>query len=338
MRKEKFIYNTNTLRYEKVEVSWQMRTIQGIGFFSAVMVCALVMVVLVYRYIDSPKEKELKNEISFMQKQYQLLDKQVAVYDKVLHNMKDRDDNIYRMMFSMDPIDSYIWEGGVGGSQKYEDLKNFSNTQLMIDVTKRADKLGRQVALQSQSLDTIGVMIQEKEEMLAAIPSIRPVAKLSRKIKLFSGFGIRIHPVHKVKKMHWGIDFTAPKGTPIYATGNGVVKEVKKSRSGYGNKIIIDHGYGYKTLYAHMSTMNVKVGQEVKKGETIGAVGNTGTSTAPHLHYEVIHKGRKVNPIHFCMDGLTPEEYREMAELAAISNQSFDFGGDPDDSHIGHDH
>ncbi|MEM7104420.1 MAG: M23 family metallopeptidase [Bacteroidota bacterium] len=328
MRKEKFIYNTNTLRYEKVEVSWKTRLMQGVSFFSAVLVFSSIIVLLVYRFLDSPKEKELKTEITFMEKQYDLLNDQISVYDKILHNMKDRDDNIYRMMFSMDPIDSYVWDGGTGGSQKYEQLKNFSNSQLMTETSRKIDKLGRQLAIQSLSLDTISTMLEEKEKMLAAIPSIRPVRNLTRDIKLFSGFGMRIHPIHKVKKMHWGIDFTAPKGTKVYATGNGKVVDIGRSKSGYGNKIIIDHGYGYKTLYAHLASIDVVKGQVVMKGEVIGSVGNTGTSTAPHLHYEVIQKGHKVNPIHFCMDGLTPEEYREMAEMAAVGNQSFDFGGE----------
>ncbi|MEO1436744.1 MAG: M23 family metallopeptidase, partial [Bacteroidota bacterium] len=199
---------------------------------------------------------------------------------------------------------------------------------LMVELTSKIDRLGRQITIQSKSLDTIAGMFVEKEKMLAAIPSIRPVRSLTREIKLFSGFGMRLHPIHKVKKMHFGIDFTAPKGTPVYATGNGKVVEVKRSRTGYGNKVVIDHGYNYRTLYAHLNTVNVKVGQKVLKGELIATIGNTGTSTAPHLHYEVIHKNQKVNPIHFCIDGLTPEEYREMAEMASIPNQSFDFGGE----------
>lgn len=331
MRQEKFIYNTNTLRYEKVEIGWKARLFQGIGYFSAVFVCASIIVFLVYRYVDSPKEKDLKTEISFMKKQYRLLNDQISVYDKILNNMKERDDNVYRMMFSMDPIDSYVWEGGVGGSEKFKNLKNFNNSMLMVEVSQKMDKLGRQMAIQSQSLDTISIMLDEKEKMLAAIPSIRPVRRLSRDIKLFSGYGIRIHPIHKVKKMHWGIDFTAPKGTPVYATGNGRVVDISNGKSGYGNKIVIDHGYGYKTLYAHMNSLKVHKGQIVTKGEVIGTVGNTGTSTAPHLHYEVIQKGYKVNPIHFCMDGLSPEEYRQMAEMADIANQSFDFGGEEHD-------
>ncbi|MEM6724176.1 MAG: M23 family metallopeptidase [Bacteroidota bacterium] len=328
MRKEKFVYNTNTLRYEKVEYGWKRKLVYGIGFFSSVLVFAFLIIFIGSRFIDSPKEKELKTELSLMKKQYELLDGRVEVFEKVLYNIKERDDNLYRMMFEMDPVDKGLWTGGVGGSKKYEKLKNYSNSSLMVELTSKIDRLGRQITIQSKSLDTIAGMFVEKEKMLAAIPSIRPVRSLTREIKLFSGFGMRLHPIHKVKKMHFGIDFTAPKGTPVYATGNGKVVEVKRSRTGYGNKVVIDHGYNYRTLYAHLNTVNVKVGQRVLKGELIATIGNTGTSTAPHLHYEVIHKNQKVNPIHFCIDGLTPEEYREMAEMASIPNQSFDFGGE----------
>lgn len=328
MKKEKFVYNTNTLRYEKVEYGWKRKLLQMIGYFSSVLVFAFLIMFIASQFIDSPKEKQLKTELSLMTKNYELLNNQIELQDKVLHNIKERDDNLYRMMFEMEPIDEFIWDGGVGGSKKYEKLKNFSNSSLMVETTSKIDKLGRQITIQSQSLDTIAKMFVEKEKMFAAIPSIRPVRSLTREIKLFSGYGRRLHPIHKVWKMHWGIDFTAPKGTPVYATGNGKVVEVKRSRNGYGNKIVIDHGYNYKTLYAHLNSMDVKVGQKVLKGELIGAIGNTGTSTAPHLHYEVIHKNQKVDPIIFCIDGLTPEEYREMAEMASDPNQSFDFGGE----------
>ncbi len=324
MRKERFIYNTNTLRYEKVEPQWKHRIVKGIGFFFAVFVLAWVL----SQFLDSPREKELKSEIYMMEKQFDLLNDQISVYEKVLQNMKDRDDNIYRMVFEMEPVDSYVWEGGIGGSQKYEKLRDYSTSKLMVETSQRIDKLRRKIAVQSQSLDVITKQYKDKEQMLAAIPSVRPIRKLSREIKLFSGFGMRMHPIHKVRKMHWGIDFTAPKGTPVYSTGDGKVIEVKSSRTGYGRKIIIDHGYGYKTLYAHLNSIDVKRGQQISKGEKIGTVGNTGTSTAPHLHYEVIHKGAKVNPIHFCVDNLSPEEYHEMAEMAGMANQSFDFGGE----------
>ncbi|MEM9849852.1 MAG: M23 family metallopeptidase, partial [Bacteroidota bacterium] len=213
-----------------------------------------------------------------------------------------------------------------GGHDQFASLEAGNSTEILRNTLEKADKLKWQLAVQSRSLDTILSEAQRKEEMLASIPSIKPVRsdKLARDIKLLSGFGMRLHPIHKVRKMHAGIDFTAPQGTPIRATGNGKVVKVERRRTGYGNNVTIDHGYGYKTLYAHMYTVDVVLGQKVTKGETIGKVGSTGTSTAPHCHYEVIFKGKKVNPIHYCMDGLTPEEYQAMAEAAGKMNQSFD--------------
>ncbi len=328
MRKDKFIYNTQTLSYEKIVVTWKQRLLQVGVYGASVIFTALILVLLHNKFFPTANEAALQQEIKQLEVQYDNLTEVVEDYTVVLDNYRQRENNTYRMVFEMEPVDDYIWEAGVGGSDKYEKLRNFRNKDIMIDAATKVDRLGRQLAIMSKSLDTIQNMQAEKEKMLESIPSIRPLSKLSRRIKLYSGYGMRIHPIHKIRKMHYGIDFTAPKGTPIYATGDAKVHRVYKSKSGYGNRVILDHGYGYKSLYAHMNSIDVKKGQKVKKGEVIGTVGNTGTSTAPHLHYEVIHKGKKVNPIHFCVDGLTPEEYKEMSEMASTVNQSFDFGGE----------
>ncbi len=327
-KKDKFIYNTQTLSYEKIVVTWQQRLLQFIEYAVAVSIVAVVLVLLHNKFFPTAKETALEQQIDQMELQYGQLVGEMDSYSKIMDNYRQRENNVYRMVFEMEPIDEYVWEAGVGGSDKYEKFKNFRSRDIMTEATAKVDKLGRQLAMQSQSLDEIRDMATDKEEMLNSIPSIRPIGKLSRRIKLYSGYGMRIHPIHKIKKMHYGIDFTAPKGTPIYATGNGRIHKVTKSRSGYGNRVMIDHGYGYKTLYAHMQDINVKKGQKVKKGDVIGTVGNTGSSTAPHLHYEVMHKKKKINPIHFCLDGLTPEEYNEMLEMASVVNQSFDSGGE----------
>ena len=327
-KKDKFIYNTQTLSYEKIVVTWQQRLLQFIEYAVAVCIVAVVLVLLHNKFFPTAKETALEQQIDQMELQYGQLVGEMDSYSKIMDNYRQRENNVYRMVFEMEPIDEYVWEAGVGGSDKYEKFKNFRSKDIMTEATAKVDKLGRQLAMQSQSLDEIRDMAADKEEMLNSIPSIRPIGKLSRRIKLYSGYGMRIHPIHKIKKMHYGIDFTAPKGTPIYATGNGRIHKVTKSRSGYGNRVMIDHGYGYKTLYAHMKDINVKKGQKVKKGDVIGTVGNTGSSTAPHLHYEVMHKKKKINPIHFCLDGLTPEEYNEMLEMASVVNQSFDSGGE----------
>ncbi|MEK7254419.1 MAG: M23 family metallopeptidase, partial [Bacteroidota bacterium] len=197
---------------------------------------------------------------------------------------------------------------------------------LMAQLRQKVDKLKRQMVLQSHSLDDIEKMAKNKEKMLASIPSIKPVRvdKLNQRFELLSGFGYRLHPIHKIRKMHAGIDFSAPQGTPIQSTGDGVVREVERKRGGYGLHVVIDHGYGYQTLYGHMSKTDVRVGQRIKKGQTIGKVGSTGTSTAPHCHYEVHYKGKPVNPIDYVLDGLTPKQYQELVKLAELDNQSFD--------------
>lgn len=244
-----------------------------------------------------------------------------------LASMHYRDQRIHRMVLEMDPIDDAVWEGGIGGHNRYAEYKNYRHSgELMAKIRQKADKLKRQMALQSKSLDEIEKMARDKEKMLSAIPSIKPVRsdKLQRDVNLLSGFGYRMHPIHKIVKMHAGIDFSAPRGTPIQATGDGIVVKVEHKKYGYGLHVIIDHGYGYKTLYGHMSKVEVKVGQKVKKGQTIGRVGSSGTSTAPHCHYEVHYKGKPVNPIDYVLDGLTPAQYAELVKLAEIQNQSFD--------------
>jgi len=327
MRKEKFIYNTSTLRYEKVDVSLKERILKAVGFLCAIVVSGFLFTLLVWKLFPSPQEKVLLSEIAAQNQQIQYYKENTELMSSALTTLYDRDKNIHRMVLEMDPIDDAVWNGGVGGSERYPDLREFSNSgKLMADVNQKIDKLKRQLVMQSKSLDNIEQKAKAKEEMLAAIPSIKPVRadKLARKVKVLSGFGMRLHPIYKVRKMHAGIDFTAPKGTPIQATGDGVVVRVQKISTGYGHNVIIDHGYGYKTLYGHMSRFDVKKGQKVKKGQQIGLVGNTGGSTAPHCHYEVHYKGNKVNPINYVMDGLSPKEYAELVKLSETANQSFD--------------
>lgn len=327
MGKEKFVYNTQTLRYEKVVEPLKVKLLRIFGFISAVLFAAVIIISVAYTYFPSPKEKSLIREIEQMEYKYMALNNQLDLMDKVLANIHERDGSVHRMLFGMDPIDGDVWNGGTGGRDKFNNLVKYKNTSdLLMATQEKVDRLKSQLTVQSKSLDEIVDLANDREKMLASIPVIKPIRsdKLKRNIRSLSGFGYRIHPIFKKRRMHTGIDFTSPSGTAIQATGDGVVSKVSKSRSGYGHHVIIDHGYGYKTLYAHMQDIEVKKGQSVKRSQTIGTVGSTGTSTAPHLHYEVIYKGKKVNPIHYCMDGLTPEEYQELANMAAISNQSFD--------------
>ena len=237
------------------------------------------------------------------------------------------DAKVHRFVFGMDPIDQDVWQAGVGGHNQYADLLEMSHSGEILNATYASiDKLERQLDIQSSSLTELEKQALERAEMFDAIPSIKPVRvdMLKRNVTLLSGFGMRMHPVHKIRKMHWGIDFTAPSGTAIQATGAGVVSSVRNSKTGFGHHVVIDHGHGYQTLYGHMQDIIVKEGQSVTKGEKLGTVGSTGTSTAPHCHYEVHQDGRPVDPIHYCLDGLTPEEYKALVARASSAKQSFD--------------
>ncbi len=327
MRKEKFIYNTQTLQYEKAVTPLRVKIIRTIGFVLAVTLTSIVIISIANNFFPSPKEQAQQREIEQMEYHYSAMNNQIELMSKVLDNVQERDASVHRMLFGMDPIDKDVWNSGVGGHERYANLTKFKNTgDLLISTQEKVDKLKNQLAIQSQSLDKVQQLAADKEVMLASVPAIKPIRsdKLKRNIRSMSGFGWRIHPIFKRRKMHAGIDFTCPSGTPIIATGDGKILKIEKRKSGYGNSIVIDHGFGYKTRYAHMSTIDVKRGEKVKRGQVIGAVGSTGTSTAPHLHYEVIHKGKKVDPIHYCMDGLSPKEYQELVDMAATGNQSFD--------------
>jgi hypothetical protein len=327
MRKEKFFYNIHTLKYEKVSVSWRSKLLKVFGFVCTAVLTAFLFTLASHRLFPSPKEKVLLKEIDQLKNNYNRVLGDVDRLDKVLNNIQDRDAHAHRVVFGMEPIDKGVWEGGTGGHDQYEHYRQYKNSgELMASVQERLDRLKRQAVLQSKSLDTIMNLATEKEKMLAAIPSIKPVRsdKLNRSVQLLSGFGYRIHPIFKVPKMHAGIDFSSPQGTPIQATGTGRVIKAERN-SGYGLHVVIDHGYGYQSLYGHMSRIDVREGEKVVRGQKIGLVGSTGTSTAPHCHYEVHLRGRPVNPIHYCMDGLTPEQYQELVKLAETANQALDY-------------
>ncbi|MBK6699135.1 MAG: M23 family metallopeptidase [Saprospiraceae bacterium] len=327
MRSEKYEYNPQTLQFEKVKITKKSVLLRVFTFLSSVIVTTLLFYFMTSEYFPSPREKALKKEITQMDYQFLLMKDQLERANKVLTNLQNRDAKVHRVLFGMDPIDPSVWNGGVGGHDPYawtSQLRNSSGT--VKDAKQYLDKLERQIYLQSKSLDTIEKLTRTREDMIASIPSIKPVRldHLSRGVQQLSGFGIRLHPVHKVNKMHAGIDFTAPEGTSIQSTGDGKVIRIENKPSGYGKSVLISHGFGYETLYAHMQSIKVREGQKVKKGEIIGTIGNTGTSTGAHCHYEVHFNKKPVNPIHYCLDGLTPLEYQEMVEKAEIANQSFD--------------
>ncbi|MGB0166538.1 MAG: M23 family metallopeptidase, partial [Luteibaculum sp.] len=272
---------------------------------------------------DSPKERALKRENKQLQLQYSLLNKKVDGINDVLKDVIKRDNNIYRVIFEADPIPQSVRNAGIGGVDRYSQLQGYDFSDLVVETRKRVDKISRDLYIQSKSFDEVINLAKRKKEMLASIPAIQPISNKDL-TRMASGYGYRIHPIHKIRKMHYGIDFTAPTGTPIYATGDGKVYEVEASKRGYGNHIVIKHDFGYQTLYAHLSAFNVITGQNVKRGDIIGYVGSTGTSTAPHLHYEVLKDNKKIDPINFFFNDLSPEEYDRMIELSSSANQSFD--------------
>jgi len=323
MPKSKYYFNTNSLKYEKVVVSWGKKLLRALGFLATAIVFSVVIVAIAYAYLDSPKEKQLKREINQLNLQYEILQQRIDQATLVLADLQKRDDNIYRVIFEAEPIPTSIREAGYGGINRYKDIEGYDNSELMVETSRKLDKLSKQMYVQSKSFDEIIELTRNKNHMLASIPAIQPVAN-KELTRIASGYGYRIHPIYKTTKMHEGIDFTCPVGTEIYSTGNGTIKDVVYGDRGYGNHVIISHGFGYETLYAHMSKISVRPGQKVNRGDIIGKVGSTGTSTAPHLHYEVIKQKNKINPVNFFYNDLTAEEYDRMIEISSQSNQSFD--------------
>jgi murein DD-endopeptidase MepM/ murein hydrolase activator NlpD len=323
MAKVKYTYDSKTLSYRKIDRNWKVR-LKEVSIFAIVsMAFGLVFYLAADLWFESPKERRMKRELDNMVIQYELMNGKLDQLANVLSDIEKRDDEIYRTIFEAGPIPNEVRTAGFGGANRYKNLEGFNNSDLLIDTRKKLDQIANRAYVQTKSFDDVVEMARDKEQMLASIPAIQPVANKDLK-RMASGYGYRIHPIYKVRKLHTGTDFSAPTGTPIYATGDGKVSTYKRSRAGYGNHIIIDHGYGYQTLYAHMSKVDVKRGQKVKRGDVIGYIGSSGRSTAPHLHYEVIKDGRKINPINYFFNDLSPEEYEMMLELSSHSNQSFD--------------
>lgn len=321
--KIKYYYDTETCKYERVRTKTSDIILNGLGLFFFTLVLASGIYLMFSTYFESPKELFLKNEVKELEYYYANLKKQVEELEAILQGLEHRDDNIYRVVLGAEPIDKSIRNAGVGGTVRYSDLLNkpIQHKDMILELSQRVDLLRRKIYIESKSQDEVVELAENKEKQFAATPAIQPIAN-KQLIALASGFGMRIHPVYKVKKMHTGIDFAAPIGTPIYATADGFVEEVTVQFSGYGKMITIEHGFGYQTRYAHMHEFAVRKGQKVKRGDLIGYVGNTGLSTAPHLHYEVLLNGVLINPVHYFYNDLSPAEYEKIIELASIENQS----------------
>lgn len=323
MTKIRYHFNKETLSYDKIEISFRKRVLNFIARLFASVLWGVLIAVLAFTYIDSPKEATLKKENAELIAEYKLLDKELDRLEAVITALEERDDNMYRVIFESDPIDASIRQGGIGGSDRYAHLRNMDNSKLLISTNQKMDRLTKAAYIQSKSFDEIETMVKNKIDMLASIPAILPISLKDDKVYMTSGFGNRIHPIYKTRKMHAGIDFTGPIGKPIYATGNGKVIKVG-TESGYGKHVIIDHGYTYKTHYAHLSAYTVKRGQKVKRGDIIGFLGNTGRTSGPHIHYEVLKNNIPVNPINYFFNDLTPDEYEELVNSANEAGQSLD--------------
>ena len=325
MARIKYYYDTETCKYERVKVKTSDVILNGLGILSltVAMAAGLLTVYLYSNYFESPKELILKNEVKELEFYYEKLSKDVTHLSSILDNIEHRDDNIYRVVLGAEPIEKSVRHAGVGGSERYVDIKekDIAHDDLVLAIHEKVDLLRRKLYIESKSQDEVVSLAEKKEKLYAAIPAIQPVSN-KQLLALSSGFGFRTHPIYKVKKMHPGIDFAASIGTPIYATADGTVEQVSVKFSGYGKMVEIDHGFGYRTRYAHMHGFAVRSGQSVKRGDLIGYVGNTGMSTAPHLHYEVLINGGQVNPVHYFYNDLSPEEYEKVLELASIENQS----------------
>ncbi|NQX91455.1 MAG: M23 family metallopeptidase [Flavobacteriales bacterium] len=323
MARYRYKYNPKSLVYEKVPYSTKDYFWWAAKALAVVLVVATASIYIFDKYFESPELRDAKRENEFLQEEIDVLSDEMNQMAEVLSDIEERDDEIYRSIFGTSPYPEHLRNPGIGGSNRFKDYEGYSNSDMVIDAKKQVSKLQRTLVAQSKSFQELYDLARTKSKMLAHIPAIQPVRNEDLK-RMASGYGRRIDPIYGVIKMHWGMDFTAPTGTEIFATGDGEVVRVQRKTSGYGKNVIIKHGFGYETLYAHMSEIKVRVGQKVKRGEVIGLIGNTGKSVGPHLHYEVIKDGKKVNPALFYFNDLTPEQYQEMLDKADVAGQSFD--------------
>ena len=325
MAKVKYYYDSESLAYRKIKTKKTTKFGYAALFLlaSALFGVLSFVVLLNTPFFETPKDRLLSREIDNFKLQYAILNKKMDQIDAVLENVADRDNNLYRVYFNTSAIPEEQRKAGFGGVNRYKQLEGYNNSELVINTSKRVDVISKELVIQSKSLDEILKLAKEKNSLLAAIPAIQPVRNENLK-QMASGFGYRNDPFTKVRKFHEGMDFSAKTGTPIYATGDGVVDRADNAASGYGNHIVIRHGFGYETLYGHLSKYNCKAGEKIKRGDIIGYVGSTGRSEAPHLHYEVHKNGKVVNPLNFYYGNISAAEYVVIAKLANQENQSLD--------------
>ena len=323
MKKIKYFFNTHTLRFEKVEVPLRVRLLQLFGFIAASIVTGILIVVILFQYIDSPKEKLLRQQNTAFRDSYSVLQERLKQVELQMVELEDRDNEVYRSIFESTPIPDSARVQEMRAKKEVRLIQSLSNNELIEDMKNQLNNLSLRTAFQTNSFVEITTMVKNKEKLLRAIPAIQPVSNKNLK-RVASGFGYRIDPLYKDYRLHAGLDFSAPIGTPIYATSDGVIQAAGFNTDGYGNKVVINHGYGYQTLYGHMVRVKAKVGQSIKRGEVIGYVGSTGKSTGAHLHYEVIKRGAKVDPVYYFFNDLTPAQFDRMLKAAAANKQSLD--------------
>ncbi len=320
MARTKYKYNPKTLSYEEVKLTRWDIGLKMLAYVIAAGFFAFIVSILAFEFVDSPQEKAKDREIEFLKYNLSLLNDKLEQAEKVMADLQDRDDNIYRVIFESEPVSVNERKGGFGGVDRYAKMDGFRNSNIVIEAAKRLDKLRSSLVVQSRSYDELWKLAKNKQKLLLAIPAILPVKKNNKRATIVSGYGMRFHPILKIRRMHWGVDISAPKGTPIYATADGVV-DFTGNKGDFGKTVEIDHGFGYKTRYAHMNAYAVKRKQKVKRGEVIGYVGNTGLSEAPHVHYEVLKKGKRIDPVNYFYSDFTPEEFKKILEIAARDNQ-----------------
>ena len=323
MKKIKYYYNTNTLRYEKLETPLRVRLLRVFGFVAAALVTAALISYIAFRFIGSPQEKVLAQQNKDLKDNYKDLENDLQSVQQQMKELEKRDNDVYRAIFEASPIPDSARAKELETKQEIAKVEKIKDYQLVASITNTLNNLNSRITAQKKSYDEVDGLVKNKEQLLSHTPAIQPVSNkdLSR---IASGFGSRIDPVYKTVKFHYGLDFAAPQGTPIYATADGTITTAGSTGNGYGNHVIINHGYGYETLYGHMVRVKVNNGQAIKRGEVIGWVGSTGKSTGPHCHYEVHKNGAKIDPIYFFYNDLTPAQFDLLLKKAAASNQSLD--------------
>jgi murein DD-endopeptidase MepM/ murein hydrolase activator NlpD len=323
MKKIKYYYNTNTLRYEKLEVPLRVKLLRIFGFIAAALVTAALISYFAFQFIGSPNEKILQLQNERLKDRYTSLNEKARGLAKQMEELEKRDNSVYRAIFEANPIPDSARAKEMEAAKEIATVEGMANNELFTSLFNTLNLLSSRVKVQNDSYKQIDELIKNKAEILSHTPAIQPVSNKDLN-RIASGFGYRIDPVYKPVKMHAGLDFAAPQGTPIYATADGIVSISGNKGNGYGNHVVINHGYGYQTLYGHMVKVKANAGQKISRGEVIGWVGSTGKSTGPHCHYEVHKNGNKIDPVYFFYNDLTPEQFDRLLKQAAASNQSFD--------------